>query len=304
MLARNGDDAADFAGRTDSDTFDAVVSPCGARGVPSLGRAGSLRTDRYHSVATPPSTLAQSTGGCLPDDVQDDFEDAMAGIDGDELDDVDVDEVRDSISGLDRNGQDAATDLIDDSGAEGVGLIDETDESTLRPILDSDGAGARGMRQRVADKYGDGSIDSNDVENFGELIEDSSVEAEPDTLLDVTESGGDLSSTRRAAEADGDVAGVESDTIWLEEGDSASGFEHILDRHANSDEFYDFSGVDNPDDVEEIVMNTIRKGDSQRIPDSEGGGAAFEYTLSSGDDVTVVVGDNGYIVTARPGEYT
>ncbi len=61
MLARNGDDAADFAGRTDSDTFDAVVSPVGpdvrrrsvvrgrfARPV-SLGRNAAVdpRTERW-----------------------------------------------------------------------------------------------------------------------------------------------------------------------------------------------------------------------------------------------------------------
>ncbi|WP_367175684.1 hypothetical protein [Haloarcula rubripromontorii] len=128
LLARNGDDAADFAGRTDSDTFDAVISPCGARGAPSLGGAGSFRTDRYHSVATPPSTLAQSGGSCpeLPDDVENDLQDALTNVDGD-LDADDVNDVRQSISELDGDGQDAATDLIDGMGDTGVSTVNDAD---------------------------------------------------------------------------------------------------------------------------------------------------------------------------------
>ncbi|AEM58924.1 hypothetical protein HISP_16480 [Haloarcula hispanica N601] len=131
LLARNGDDAADFAGRTDSDTFDAVVSPCGARSAPSLGRAGSLRTDRYHSVATPPSTLAQSGGSCpdLPDDVEDDLQNALVNVDGD-LDADSVDDVRRSINELDRDAQDSATNLIESEGTDGVSVTnDATDLS-------------------------------------------------------------------------------------------------------------------------------------------------------------------------------
>ncbi|WP_053968632.1 hypothetical protein [Haloarcula rubripromontorii] len=66
LLARNGDDAAEFAGRTDSDTFDSTFRGCGLSSAPSLGAAGSLRSDRYHSVATPSPSL-QSDNGCLPD---------------------------------------------------------------------------------------------------------------------------------------------------------------------------------------------------------------------------------------------
>jgi Mg-chelatase subunit ChlD len=66
LLARNGDDAVDFAGRTDSDTFDSTFR-CDISSAPSLGAAGSLRSGRYHSVTAPSSPSLQSGGDCLPD---------------------------------------------------------------------------------------------------------------------------------------------------------------------------------------------------------------------------------------------
>ncbi|WP_058991337.1 hypothetical protein [Haloarcula sp. CBA1127] len=140
LLARNGDDAADFAARSDSDTFDAIVSPCGARSAPSLGGAGSLRTDRHHSVAGPSAALKQS-GTCpgLPDDVRDDFVTAVSDIGDDELRNVDTKGALDSIIGFDRNAQDAATDLIDRKGADGVRLTnDATDLADNVDGLESD----------------------------------------------------------------------------------------------------------------------------------------------------------------------
>ncbi len=60
LLARNGDDAVDFAGRTDSDTFDSTCR-CDIRSAPSpmLRAHRGHRDHRCHGtvVAVPPSVV-------------------------------------------------------------------------------------------------------------------------------------------------------------------------------------------------------------------------------------------------------
>ena len=127
LLAHTGDDAADFAARTDAETFDTVVSPCGASVVSSFGGAGVVQPDSYHSVAAPSATLAQSGGSCptLPTDVRDDFVRAVSDIDGSELRDVDTQGALRSIRSFDRDAQDSATDLIGRVGADGISVTND-----------------------------------------------------------------------------------------------------------------------------------------------------------------------------------
>ncbi|WP_242493272.1 hypothetical protein [Haloarcula hispanica] len=206
MLARNGDDAADFAGRTDSDTFDAVVSPCGARGAPSLGRAGSLRTDRYHSVATPPSTLAQSGGSCpdLPDDVEDDLQNALVNVDGD-LDADSVDDVRRSINELDTN-------LIESEGTDGVSVTnDATDLSDGSDSVLTDGEVDDLVR--AYDTYSDKSYgrDVRDIQDDIDDLDQNDVDGLDDAINRGTSSfGDDISSNMKGL--DGEVE-VNSDLL-------------------------------------------------------------------------------------------
>ncbi|RKS78118.1 Mg-chelatase subunit ChlD [Haloarcula quadrata] len=213
MLARNGDDAADFAGRTDSDTFDAVVSPCGARSAPSLGRAGSLRTDRYHSVATPPSTLAQSGGSCpdLPDDVEDDLQDALVNVDGD-LDADSVDDVRRSINELDGDAQDSATNLIESEGTDGVSVTnDATDLSDGSDSVLTDGEVDDLVR--AYDTYSDKSYgrDVRDIQDDIDDLDQNDVDGLDDAINRGTSSSGDdISSNMKGL--DGEVE-VNSDLL-------------------------------------------------------------------------------------------
>lgn len=53
----------------------------------------------------------------------------------------------------------------------------------------------------------------------------------------------------------------------------------------------------------EIVKTVVDDGSPTKIPESDGSGTAFEYDYGDNDPVTVLVGDNGYVVTARRGTY-
>jgi hypothetical protein len=68
--------------------------------------------------------MAQSGGDCLPEDIEAEFDEAVAHIVADETD-VDIVEAKRSISELDDDGQEAAVSLIDKQGADGIELVDE-----------------------------------------------------------------------------------------------------------------------------------------------------------------------------------
>ena len=237
--------------------------------------------------------------------VDDSFDRAVArAANGDTIESYDqLDRAVRKIDDLDGTQQRRAKQLIADTDGAGIKLVDEVNENVLRPVVNYDGSAGRRVRQRVARQYEQGDLDEADIDNFGRLIQDETIDADAHRILNIANNGGDLSETRRAVDVNDDIPGLKNDVVWLEEGNDAAGFKHILDRHGKSDEFYDMSGVENPDDIENLVMKAVDEGDPQRIPDVDGGGTAFEYTLRTGDDVTVIVGDNGFIVTARPGNY-
>ena len=112
-------------------------------------------------------------------------------------------------------------------------------------------------------------------------------------VLDVVQSNGDLEHSVMIVKSSKSIT-------WLERGDSGSGFNHILERHKS-----DFKGsqrldIDSNQDIKNAVMKVIKKGDAQKIPESDGGGWAYVKEIN-GKTVTVIVGSNGYIVTAYPG---
>ena len=91
--------------------------------------------------------------------------------------------------------------------------------------------------------------------------------------------------------------------VWLETGDSETGSIHILKRHP---EFFNKGYIDttqNPSEQLQVVIErTVRNGESISIKNDRGG-TAYVYELTDDDYVTVIVGDNGYIITARPGKF-
>jgi hypothetical protein len=85
--------------------------------------------------------------------------------------------------------------------------------------------------------------------------------------------------------------------VWLERGDDESGLAHILQpgRIAN---FAD-RGVALAD-IPGVAMRAVTEG--RRLGSVRDGGVAYELNLPGGrsTNVVVVVGSNGYVVTARP----
>jgi hypothetical protein len=194
--------------------------------------------------------------------------------------------------------------LIDEAGDAGLAVLKNVDDGTSVALVRQFNANRIDSTQfqRISDLLERGEIDQTDLQRFTEMLDDSTVSTESEALLDVAQKG-DLSETRRAVAVRNDITGVDSDVIWLENGNDAAGFQHILNRHGTSDQFYAMPGVENPDDVENVIITTIKNGETNRIPEGDGGGTAFEYTRESGDKVTAIVSDNGFIVTARPGAY-
>jgi hypothetical protein len=123
LMARSGDDAAKLAAQTDSDTFDDIMSLGCGPGRSSLGGVGSLTDEAYYSVS-PPSrpSVALASGGCLSGDAKDDFRAGLAKATNDPDIDVEDDfsDVVDAVETLDGDSQQAAVDMINDLGADGV----------------------------------------------------------------------------------------------------------------------------------------------------------------------------------------
>ncbi|EMA07828.1 hypothetical protein C437_08898 [Haloarcula vallismortis ATCC 29715] len=288
LLARNGDDAADFAGRTDSDTFDAIISPCGARGAPSLGGAGSFRTDRYHSVATPPSTLAQSGRSCpeLPDDVEDDLQDALVNVDGD-LNADSVDGVRRSINELDRDAQDSATNLIESEGADGVSVTnDATDLSDGSDSVLTDGEVDDLVR--AYDTYSDKSYgrDVRDIQDDIDNLDRNDVDGLDDAINRGTSSSGDdISSNMKGL--DGEVE-VTSDLLDRDDID-ASDLE--MDKQIREDSSWETDSLQSSDynsntdidsDIDGGPAYEVKNLDYEPFAEFSG---AYEETADSLDDL-------------------
>ncbi|WP_226023712.1 hypothetical protein [Halomicrobium salinisoli] len=147
--ARSGDDAVDFASRTESDTFETVFSACGPRGVPSLGAAGSLQSDQYHAVETlPPHSHngPRCPVGGLSDSERDDYQRALvASTDVSEGPITDPDEFHDVIADLDdRDGFDDLDETVRAMSGDEKGFKRVAGETHLAKSFDDrDGLDAR-----------------------------------------------------------------------------------------------------------------------------------------------------------------
>ena len=123
LLAWSGGDAAKLAARTDSDTFEDIMSLGCGPGRSSLGGVGSLTDEAYYSVS-PPSrpSVALASGGCLSGDAEDDFRAGLAKATNDPDIDVEDDfsDVVDAAETLDGDSQQAAVDMVNGPGADGV----------------------------------------------------------------------------------------------------------------------------------------------------------------------------------------
>lgn len=80
-----------------------------------------------------------------------------------------------------------------------------------------------------------------------------------------------------------------NDTIWLEEGDSASSFEHILDRHANSDESTRGRGSYNGDKPPVFIIADHGTGQRYVIPAKAADESTIRLLLAVGQQESLTV---------------
>jgi hypothetical protein len=200
-----------------------------------------------------------------------------------ELRDVDTQGALRSITGFDRDAQDAATDLIDEIGASGVRAVNDVDR-----LIEN------------------GQMDQSDVRALTDILQsrdsnaliDSDVEA--DDVLTVAENG-DLSDTRWMVQKSGEIPGLDNDVVWVENGipgTDGTGWQHIDDEHT-SDIVNQYDSVENSRDVENLLNDAIRNPD--RLMKTSDAKAVFVYEVESGKKpVTVYVGSNGFIQSMYP----
>ncbi|WP_436932714.1 hypothetical protein [Halosimplex halobium] len=235
-------------------------------------------------------------------------------LDDPDVSEEDVDDAVETIESLED--EQMAWDTVDEAPGPTIQLLTSLNIETTEKLFAENSLSANEVAE-ISRQYDQGLLDRDNIERLSELLASGKVDQadfqslselltrseapNADTLLRVPENNGDLSETRRVEDADSSLPGLESSVIWLEEGNDAAGFEHILSRHGKSDQFYNMTGISTPEDIEDLVMKTVAEGDPHETSNPKG--TAFEYQRNTGEHVTVIVGDNGFIVTARPGEY-
>jgi hypothetical protein len=82
--------------------------------------------------------------------------------------------------------------------------------------------------------------------------------------------------------------------VWLEEGNSSAGFQHIVERHA-----LDFQSRGIPvNEIPEAIFTAINEGE---IIGTARGGTIYEfYYAGRVQHAQIVIGNNGFIVSAYP----
>jgi hypothetical protein len=218
-----------------------------------------------------------------------------------------------------RNGGDWI-EILEPTGENGLRLADELDAAdvgTMRRLLDS------------------GDMDSADTKRMAEMLETKTDDprigddVEASNILNIADSGGDISETIGVVSPEnvGRVDGKRVDNAWLERGcvgreadnsdewrrdDAGAGWAHIRHNHMNkngrTNEFKRYGdSYENPERVQRLIMEAIENGNPRVIPRSDGRDDLFyvyEVPNSGGETVSVLVGNNGFTVTAIPGERT
>lgn len=86
--------------------------------------------------------------------------------------------------------------------------------------------------------------------------------------------------------------------VFLEEGNSNAGLQHIYQGHQN--DFKNKYGVDSKEEISDFIKNTMTNYDPVKVTSGRRGGIDVVYEVSSGDYLHVTIGSNGFIVTAFP----
>lgn len=85
--------------------------------------------------------------------------------------------------------------------------------------------------------------------------------------------------------------------IWMEEGNSKSGLQHIIDRHSKE---FNGKGISN-DDIPDYVLEAVYQGNIVGTQGKRNQRNIYEFTYNGvRQQIAVQVGSNGYIVSANP----
>ncbi len=85
--------------------------------------------------------------------------------------------------------------------------------------------------------------------------------------------------------------------VWLETGNTSSGFQHIVDRHSHE---FNGSGVAN-NDIPNYVLEAVYQGNIVGTQGKRNPRTIYEFVYNGKTRrVAVQVGSNGYIVSANP----
>jgi len=179
----------------------------------------------------------------------------------------------------------------------------------------------RSHLKRIDEFVESGTMDQADVRRLTEMLEqrgsdpliDDSIDA--DDLLSEVNKNGDLRETIAISKSeDGTVN-------WLEEGrlapETRRSDEYIVDEGGAGWEHIKHNRIDNPDgnqflrygdkfeskqEVKDLLFETLDNGESVRIDGSQW--YRYEVPNSGGKHLSVLVGDNGFTVTAIPTKVT
>ena len=86
--------------------------------------------------------------------------------------------------------------------------------------------------------------------------------------------------------------------IFLEEGNSRAGLEHIYQRHHN--DFKAKAGVDTKQEISDYIANVMYQGRyiQHTVTPISRGGIKIVYTIGNNTYLRVIIGSNGFVVTA------
>lgn len=123
----------------------------------------------------------------------------------------------------------------------------------------------------------------------------SGTSGEGQALIDEVVANGDKISPDKVLMITRDPSGK---IVWMEEGNSSSGLQHIVDRHGHE---FNGKGISN-DDIPNYVLEAVYQGNvvgtqGKRTPPR----TIYEFTYNGKTQrIAVQIGSNGYIVSANP----
>jgi len=122
----------------------------------------------------------------------------------------------------------------------------------------------------------------------------SGTSGEGRALIDEVIANGDKISPDKVVMITKDPSGK---IVLMEEGNSKSGLQHIIDRHGHE---FNGKGISN-DDIPNYVLEAVYQGNAVGTQGKRNPRNIYEFTYNGvTQQIAVQVGSNGYIVSANP----